>query len=72
MASLFASAPITLPGRKNKLRLFVVDAQSRLQRVRDCTDPKALREALDVTGLQKAVRNAIEAKLRKLDREVVP
>jgi hypothetical protein len=72
MANLFALAPVTFPGRNNKLTFFVVDADSRLQRVRECTDANALRQALDVPGLQKAVRKAIEAKLRKMDREVKP
>lgn len=67
MASLFACGSHKLLSGKT-MRLSVVDAQSRLRRVRDCTDANTLREALAVPGLQKTVRTAIEAKLRKMER----
>lgn len=47
---------------------FTMDAASRLDRVKNFTLPEC-RAALRVDGLQKAVRQAIERRIKKFEKE---
>lgn len=63
-ASLWACPPIQVGDQT--FRPQVIDAPSRIQRVRACTDVALLRAALGQSNLQKTVCQAIERRLREL------
>lgn len=50
-------------------RCMAVDVDSRVRIVAACTDLQQLHDALQLIGLQKSVRAAIERRLRQLARE---
>ncbi len=67
MSRLFEAFPIT-DGKGNTRMLHHLDAPSRLRAVKACISLPLLREALTADDLQKAVRTAIERRIRKLER----
>lgn len=63
---LFAAGAYEIDGRT--IQTQHVDAQHRMERVRDCTDVATLREALESSSLQQGVRRAILARIKRLER----
>lgn len=64
--TLFAGSVYLIDGKP--FQSYHCAADDRLRCVANCTDVATLRAALGAEGLQKSVRDAIERKIRRLER----
>ena len=50
---------------------YTSDVENRVRIVKECNDIKALKRALEISGLQTTVEKAINIRIRKLNKEKI-